>query len=80
MPAAISKTPLIGKFVWRDLMTDDPAAAKPFYAGLFGWEFVETQSLGRPYTRVRSGGQFIAGTGGGPPQGGAPQGGGAQRR
>ena len=60
---AISRTPLVGKFVWRDLMTDDPAAAKPFYAGRFGWEFVETQSLGRPYTLVRSGGQFIAGIG-----------------
>lgn len=58
---AISKTPLLGKFVWRDLMTDDPAAVKPFYAGLFGWEFVETKSLGRPYSLVRSGGQFIAG-------------------
>lgn len=58
---AISKTPLIGKFVWRDLHTDDPAAVKPFYAGLFGWEFVETTAMGRPYTLVKSGGQFIGG-------------------
>lgn len=58
---AISKTPLVGKFVWRDLMTDDPALVKPFYAALFGWEFVETKSLGRPYTLIRSGGQFIGG-------------------
>ena len=58
---AISKTPLIGKFVWRDLLTDDPAAVKPFYAGLFGWEFVETTAMGRPYTLVKAGGQFIGG-------------------
>jgi len=58
---AISKTPLVGKFVWRDLMTDDPALVKPFYAAMFGWDFVETKSLGRPYTLIRSGGQFIGG-------------------
>lgn len=58
---AISSTPLIGKFVWRDLMTDDPAIVKPFYAGLFGWEFEERTALGRPYTLVKSGGQYIGG-------------------
>jgi predicted enzyme related to lactoylglutathione lyase len=58
---AISKTPLIGKFVWRDLHTDDPAAVKAFYSGLFGWEFVETTAMGRPYTLVKSGGQYIGG-------------------
>lgn len=58
---AISKTPLIGKFVWRDLMTDDPARVKPFYAALLGWEYVERSAQGRPYTLVKSGGQFIGG-------------------
>lgn len=58
---AVSKTPLVGKFVWRDLHTDDPAAVKPFYAALFGWEYVETRVGGRPYTLVKSGGQPIAG-------------------
>ncbi len=58
---AISKTPLIGKFVWRDLLTDDPAAVKPFYAGLFGWEFEERTAMGRPYTLVKSGGQYVGG-------------------
>jgi len=57
----ISKLPLIGKFVWRDLHTENPAAVKPFYAGLFGWEFVETTAMGRPYTIVKSGGQPIGG-------------------
>ena len=59
----ISPTPLVGKFVWRDLLTDDPALVKLFYSALFGWEYVETISLGRPYALVRSGGQFIGGIG-----------------
>lgn len=58
---AISKTPIVGKFVWRDLMTDDPALVKPFYAGLFGWEYEERIAHGRPYTLVKSGEQYIGG-------------------
>jgi len=27
-----------GTFCWADLATSDPAAAKDFYTGLFGWE------------------------------------------
>ncbi|BBL74355.1 VOC family protein [Methylomagnum ishizawai] len=30
-----------GHFSWADLATPDPAAAKAFYAGLFGWAFVD---------------------------------------
>jgi uncharacterized protein len=59
--AELSSTPLLGKFVWRDLVTEDPDAVKPFYAGLFGWEFEEGTALGAPYTLVKSGGQYIAG-------------------
>ena len=59
--AELSSTPLIGKFVWRDLVSEDPEAVKPFYAGLFGWEFEESRALGAPYTLVKSGGQYIAG-------------------
>lgn len=58
---AISKTPLVGKFVWRDLMTEDPSLVKPFYSALFGWEYVERTVQGRPYTLVKSGGQYIGG-------------------
>jgi predicted enzyme related to lactoylglutathione lyase len=57
----LSSTPLLGKFVWRDLVTDNPDAVKPFYAALFGWEFEEGRALGAPYTLVKSGGQYIAG-------------------
>ncbi len=58
---AISTTPLVGKFVWRDLLTDNPAAVKPFYAGLFGWQYEERTAMGRPYTIIKSGGQYIGG-------------------
>jgi predicted enzyme related to lactoylglutathione lyase len=34
---------------------------KPFYAGLFGWEYEERIAHGRPYTLVKSGGQYIGG-------------------
>jgi predicted enzyme related to lactoylglutathione lyase len=57
----LSSTPLLGKFVWRDLVTENPDAVKPFYAALFGWQFEEGRALGAPYTLVKSGGQYIAG-------------------
>ena len=60
-PMELSSTPLLGKFVWRDLVTEQPDAVKPFYAALFGWEFEETRALGAPYTLIKSGGQYIAG-------------------
>jgi uncharacterized protein len=59
--AELSPSPLLGKFVWRDLVTENPDAVKPFYAALFGWEFEEGRALGAPYTLVKSGGQYIAG-------------------
>jgi len=59
--AELSATPLIGKFVWRDLVSENPDAVKPFYAALFGWEFEETRARGAPYTLIKSGGQYIAG-------------------
>jgi len=59
--AELSSAPLIGKFVWRDLVTEDPDAVKPFYAALFGWQFEEGRALGAPYTLIKSGGQYIAG-------------------
>jgi predicted enzyme related to lactoylglutathione lyase len=59
--AELSSTPLLGKFVWRDLVSENPDAVKPFYASLFGWEFEESRALGAPYTLIRSGGQYIAG-------------------
>lgn len=57
----LSSTPMLGKFVWRDLVAEDPDAVKPFYAGLFGWQFEETRAQGSPYTLIKSGGQTIGG-------------------
>jgi predicted enzyme related to lactoylglutathione lyase len=37
MGTRTSYTP--GTFCWVDLVADDPAAAKAFYAGLFGWTY-----------------------------------------
>lgn len=40
--SAVAGSPrLPGKFVWADLVTDDAAAARQFYAQLFGWTFRE---------------------------------------
>jgi predicted enzyme related to lactoylglutathione lyase len=39
---SFSDEPLIGKFVWYDLITDDAEVARRFYGGLFGWTFEET--------------------------------------
>ena len=30
-----------GKFIWRDLMTDDIPAVKKFYSELFGWTYLD---------------------------------------
>jgi len=39
MTATATGAHLTGKFIWRDLLTDDVAAARRFYGGLFGWDF-----------------------------------------
>ena len=57
----LSPTPLYGKFIWRDLLTEDPAAAKHFYAGLLGWQYEETKAFGKPYTLIKSDGRYIGG-------------------
>lgn len=40
MPEVTSHAP--GSFCWIELNTSDPAAAKTFYSGLFGWEAEDT--------------------------------------
>jgi uncharacterized protein len=57
-----SDAPLTGKFVWRDLITEDVAASRRFYGGLFGWTFEDTKgSGGRDYVLAKSGGIYVAG-------------------
>ncbi|MDH4440253.1 MAG: VOC family protein [Rhizobium sp.] len=39
-----------GTFIWHELMTPDPAAAKAFYGPLLGWEPTDMQMEGFTYT------------------------------
>jgi predicted enzyme related to lactoylglutathione lyase len=51
-----------GTFSWVDLATTDAAAAKAFYAELFGWELQDVDAGdGATYTMCRLGGDAVAG-------------------
>eukprot|EP01032_Pedospumella_encystans_P003105 gene3105-3660_t len=39
-----------GTFIWHELMTPDPAAAKAFYGALLGWEPTNMEMEGFTYT------------------------------
>ncbi len=51
-----------GTFCWVDLATTDPAGAKAFYGGLFGWE-AEDMPAGdtATYTMLRLEGDYVGG-------------------
>jgi predicted enzyme related to lactoylglutathione lyase len=54
--------PLVGKVIWRDLITEDIDAARRFYGGLFGWEFEESKGAdGRRYVLARHGNVYVSG-------------------
>ncbi len=38
-----------GKFIWHDLITEDPDGSRAFYSSLFGWEFRSLNLLGASY-------------------------------
>jgi predicted enzyme related to lactoylglutathione lyase len=50
-----------GTFNWIDLGTTDVARAKPFYAGLFGWEMEDLPADAGTYTMCRLQGKDVAG-------------------
>jgi len=59
---SFSSTPLAGKVVWNDLVTEDAATARRFYAGVFGWTFEQTTSEGGlPYLLARQDGMYVVG-------------------
>lgn len=59
---SFSEEPLVGKFVWFDLITDDSEAARRFYGGLFGWTFERADgSHGNEYYVARDGGVYVGG-------------------
>ncbi len=47
-----------GRFVWFDLLTDDVAAVKQFYADIFAWDFDGSES---GYTKILHKGAYIGG-------------------
>jgi uncharacterized protein len=50
-----------GEFCWADLATTDPAAAKSFYGGLFGWQAEDMPAgPGMTYTMCRLKNQYVA--------------------
>ena len=52
---------LPGKFVWFDLATEDPAAARAFYGAVFGWKFRDTGTSAMPYTVIEHAGGKVGG-------------------
>lgn len=59
---SFSSAPLLGKMVWYDLITEDLAASRTFYEGMFGWSFESsTGTRGEEYLLARSGDVLVAG-------------------
>jgi hypothetical protein len=58
---SFSPTPLVGKVIWNDLITDDLDAARDFYGALFGWTFEHSSGKGKRYVLARSGNVYVAG-------------------
>ena len=55
-----------GKVIWRDLLTNDPAASQRFYGELFGWTFESVGTASNladdtAYTLIRHNGKLIGG-------------------
>ena len=50
-----------GKFVWRDLMTNDIPSVKKFYSELFGWTYIDVGESDNDYTVVLQDRKPIAG-------------------
>ena len=49
-------------FCWVDLATTDPAAAKEFFSGLFGWEYFDIPTpMGTHYSLCQINGYNVAG-------------------
>ncbi|PYT15669.1 MAG: VOC family protein [Acidobacteria bacterium] len=50
-----------GTLCWADLNTPDPARAKQFYEGLFGWKLVTGEKDPSGYLHIMNGEEFIGG-------------------
>ena len=59
---SFSDQPLTGKVIWNDLITEDLAAARQFYAGLFDWTFEDARAGSEnEYIVARHGDTYVAG-------------------
>lgn len=59
---SFASDPLVGKVIWRDLISEDLDAAKTFYSGLFGWTFEDAIARGgHEYVVAKSGDVYVAG-------------------
>jgi predicted enzyme related to lactoylglutathione lyase len=56
-----SSTPLTGKVIWNDLITDDLDTTRTFYGALFGWTFEHSSGKGGRYLLARLGDVYVAG-------------------
>jgi predicted enzyme related to lactoylglutathione lyase len=54
-------THIPGKFIWFDLVTGDPAAARSFYGNVFGWNFEPVAGTREDYAVIRNDGVAIGG-------------------
>ncbi len=50
-----------GTLCWADLITPDPARAKEFYTGLFGWRIIKGENDPSGYLHIANGEKFIGG-------------------
>jgi predicted enzyme related to lactoylglutathione lyase len=50
-----------GKFIWHDLISDDPAGSERFYSELLGWEFRSLALVGAKYWVIYHRGEPIGG-------------------
>lgn len=50
-----------GRFVWHELMTTDPEAAKAFYADVMGWDTMDVSMPGSPYCLFTTAGAPVGG-------------------
>jgi predicted enzyme related to lactoylglutathione lyase len=50
-----------GKFVWHDLITQDPGKARAFYTGLFGWTAADVPGHEGTFSLFQTGGRNVAG-------------------
>jgi hypothetical protein len=51
----------LGRFLWYDLMTSDPAAAQDFYRSVMGWGTEVFEDAGKPYDMWTRDGQPLGG-------------------